>query len=137
MERIRKNTDKYRIPGTKSARNDPRREEFVKKSIITGFQIDDTKKDVETRFRNRYTERLCIGLSALIVVLFFAKLILRDIYHIPFYVIIGTGAVLNVVLALRNRGRSRRLYDVFAVFTLVLIVVFLYLFLRNRSFTLF
>ena len=91
----------------------------------------------ETFFRNKYTEWISIVLCILVVVLFAAKVILRNIYHIPFFVIIGTGAVLNIILALRNRNTSKRLSDIFILFAAALIIVFLYLVLRNRTWEIF
>ncbi len=98
----------------------------------------DTKKDeVVTFFRNKYTEWISIALCILVVVLFLAKVLLRKVYHIPFFVILGTGALLNILLALRNRNTSKRLSDVFALFAAVLIIVFLYLVLRVKTWEIF
>ena len=107
------------------------REKTSRERVIYGAA--DAAKAADPRFRNKYTAWACVVLSILVMALFIAKVLLRNVYHIPFFVIIGTGAVLNAVLSLRNRGRSKRLYDIFVVFTVILTVVFLYLVFRDRT----
>ena len=109
----------------------------MRNSIGAGLRLAEENKEETTFFRNKYTEWISIALCILVVVLFAAKVLLRKVYHIPFYTILGTGAVLNIILALRNRNTSKKLSDIFMVFAAVLIIVFLYLVLRVKTWEVF
>lgn len=73
---------------------------------------------------------ICIIISAVTIITLAAKVILIHVYVIPFYMVIGPGAVLNIILAYRNKKRYDRHYEIFALLALIFAVVFIWLVLR-------